>query len=91
MILRASSLLFSLQGCAADVVDMIPTIILLARLREGPNTEWDTTDRELLLIFGKGDNMVPLFNHSMLIQVIGQESWGDDGDILRVCILLADI
>ncbi len=38
VILRASSLLFSLQGCAADVVDMIPTIILLARLREGPNT-----------------------------------------------------
>ena len=65
------------------MVEVIPTMVLLVRLQEGPNADWDATDKELLLIFKK-DPVIPLFNHQIVLRMADQESWGDDGETLRV-------
>lgn len=87
MVLRAWTQLSSLPGVVSDLVETIPTVMLLARLQEGPNADWEATDKELLRIFEGNYTVLPPFNHSVLLRIVAQESWGDDGDLLRVCLL----
>ncbi|KLO16305.1 hypothetical protein SCHPADRAFT_215383 [Schizopora paradoxa] len=84
IVLRAWTHLSTLQGYVSDMVNVIPTTVLLVRLQEGPNADWDATDRELLSIFNKGLTIVPLFNHQVVLRIADQESWGEDGESLRL-------
>ena len=66
-------------------LNTIPTVLLLYRLKEGPNHDWKLVDKVLLDLFKDGWGLQSVNACSTSLKLIGRQNWEEDDTTLIVC------
>ena len=96
---RRSRSLARIAGSARTLLDPFPGSrclfddllcrLLLKVLREGPNAAWDSSYLVLQAQALTCGDILQLSDVHMILDLLRGETWGDEGNALRVCIMHA--